>query len=103
MAQLKLAEQIIAEKDHDLYTVRYRADMAAMEKAALEEELATMKSNGSSFQDTPQHESTPTRVSAVGGCGFAIGCSIEWVGLVGVVWMESMDYETNELSIFSAM
>lgn len=73
MAQLKLAEQIIAEKDHDLHTVSYRADMALLEKAALEEELATMKTNNSSFQDTPQHESTPTRVSEACGCGLGMG------------------------------
>lgn len=73
MAQLKLAEQIITEKDHDLHSVSYRADMAMLEKAALEEELATIKTSRSSFQDTPQRESTPTLLSRVsgrvGGCG----------------------------------
>ena len=61
MAQLKLAEQIIAEKDHDLHAVGYRADMAAMEKEALEEEIATLKS---SLNNTPIHEEGGTpRVS----------------------------------------
>lgn len=63
MAQLKLAEQIIAEKDHDLKAVSYRADMAMLEKTTLEEELATIKTSSFSFHDTP--ESTPSRVS---GC-----------------------------------
>lgn len=71
VAQLKLAEQIIAEKEHTLHAVEYRADMALMEKEALEEEIATMKSvqsintntSYSSFLDTSQSEtSTPVRV-----------------------------------------
>ncbi len=66
VAQLKLAEQIIAEKDHDLHSVEYRAEMALVEKEALEEELVAMKSihntSNVSFQDT-QTSSTPTRVS----------------------------------------
>lgn len=66
MAQLKLAEQIIAEKDHDLHAVSYRADMALLEKAALEEELATVKTSNSSFQDALN---TPSRVSRRVGSG----------------------------------
>ena len=67
MAQLKLAEQIIAEKDHDLHAISYRADMAVMEKAALEEEIVAMKSTqNTSFHDTSQFESSPVRVSENG-------------------------------------
>ena len=62
MAQLKLAEQIIAEKDHDLHAVGYRADMAAMEKEALEEEIATLKTSLSNASMHDDH-STPSRVS----------------------------------------
>lgn len=67
MAQLKLAEQIIAEKDHDLHAVGYRADMAMMEKEALEDEIAAIKSthNVSSplHDSSQQHEGgTPSRV-----------------------------------------
>lgn len=67
---MKLAEQIIAEKDHDLHAVSYRADMAAMERAALEEELVLIKTqntSNASIHSTPQHESTPTRVREGGG------------------------------------
>ena len=63
MAQLKLAEQIIAEKEHDLHAVGYRADMIAMEKAALEEELATVKSVQSSQPSQSHDASFSSRVS----------------------------------------
>ena len=71
MAQLKLAEQIITEKDQHLQSSEYRADMAIMEKEALEEEIMLMKniqSKGgvSSNLNSPQHDSFspgPIRVS----------------------------------------
>lgn len=44
MAQLRLAEQLISERDQVLHTVEYKADMAVLEKEALEEELLAMKS-----------------------------------------------------------
>ena len=68
MAQIKLAEQIIAEKDHHLQTSEYRADLALIEKEALEEQIVVMKSlhntSGSgSVRNSPQHDSvTPNRV-----------------------------------------
>ncbi len=62
MAQLKLAEQIIAEKDHDLHAVGYRADMVAMEKEALEEEIARLK-NSISHASIHDESGTPSRVS----------------------------------------
>lgn len=80
MAQLKLAEQIIAEKDHEIHHLGYRADMALMEKEALEEEVVTMKSiqntsNSSVLDSSQTHEnSTPSRVSgARGGLGLGLG------------------------------
>ena len=66
MAQLKLAEQIIAEKDHEIHSLGYRADVAMMEKEALEEEVMTIKSvqntSSSSAMDTSHDTSTPIRV-----------------------------------------
>lgn len=56
MAQLRLAEQIIAEKDHSIRAIEYRADMAILEKEALEEELVTLKSTKSA--DTSLSETT---------------------------------------------
>ncbi len=71
MAQLKLAEQIIVDKDHHLQHSEYRADVAQMEKEALMEELATVRSRHntsttSANHDTSLHDTpggTPTRVS----------------------------------------
>ena len=70
VAQLKLAEQILADKEHHLQHSEYRADMAQMEKEALQEELVAIKSIhnaslSSSIHETSQHEAggTPTRVS----------------------------------------
>lgn len=66
MAQLKLAEQVLAEKDHHLQSSEYRADMAMMEKEALEEEIVAIKSLQNTSivgHESPQHESsTPVRV-----------------------------------------
>ena len=64
IAQLKLAEQIIAEKDHSLRTIEYRAEMAMMEKEALEEEVTAMRSIHN-VNASHSLESTPTRVSLV--------------------------------------
>ena len=61
MAQLKLAEQIIAEKDHDLHAIGYRADVALMEKEALEEEIASLKQSISNASISD--EGSPTKVS----------------------------------------
>ena len=44
LAQLKLAEQIIQEKERHIQEEEYRVDMAVMEKEALVEELAGVKS-----------------------------------------------------------
>ena len=44
MAQLRLAERMIMERDQDLHTVEYRADMVLLEKEAIAEELAHVKS-----------------------------------------------------------
>ncbi len=45
MAQLQLAERIIAEKDHELHEVVAKADQFMMEKEFLEEELATVRTS----------------------------------------------------------
>jgi hypothetical protein len=45
MAQLQLAERIIAEKDHELHEVGVKADQFMMEKEFLEEELATVRTS----------------------------------------------------------
>ena len=45
MAQLQLAERIIAEKDHELHEVGAKADQFMMEKEILEEELATVRTS----------------------------------------------------------
>ena len=45
MAQLQLAERIIAEKDHELHEVGVKADQFMMEKEILEEELATVRTS----------------------------------------------------------
>lgn len=45
MAQLQLAERIIAEKEHELHEVVVKADQFMMEKEFLEEELATVKTS----------------------------------------------------------
>ena len=44
MAQLKLAERIIAEKDQDLHSLEYRTSKIELEKEALAEELVHTKS-----------------------------------------------------------
>ena len=44
MAQLKLAERIIAEKEQDLHSLEYRASQIEVEKDALTEELLHAKS-----------------------------------------------------------
>ncbi len=44
MAQLRLAERVIAEREADLQVVGYRADVVMMEKEALAEELVAVKS-----------------------------------------------------------
>lgn len=46
MAQLKLAERIIAEKEQDLHALEYRASQVELEKEALTEELLHAKSVG---------------------------------------------------------
>lgn len=76
MAQLKLAEQIIAEKEHDLHAVGYRADMMAMEKAALEEELATVKSVQSSLP-SQSHEASFSSRRSIGGVGGGGGGALQ--------------------------
>ena len=45
MAQLQLAERIIAEKDHELHEVVAKADQFMIEKEFLEEELATVRTS----------------------------------------------------------
>ena len=45
MAQLQLAERIIAEKDHELHEVGAKADQFMIEKEILEEELATVRTS----------------------------------------------------------
>jgi hypothetical protein len=44
LAQLKLAEQIIQEKERHIQEEEYRVDVALMEKEALVEELAGVRS-----------------------------------------------------------
>lgn len=70
MAQLQLAERIIAEKEHELHEVGARADQFMMEKEFLEEELATVRTSmnvSSISQDlnvaTPSSPPPTTRVS----------------------------------------
>ena len=73
IAQLKLAEQIAADKEHHLRHFEYQAMTALMEKEALQDELAAVKSiqntstmsssmHETSLQDTPG--GTPSRVSS---------------------------------------
>ena len=45
MAQLQLAERILAEREHELHEVVAKADQFMMEKEFLEEELATVKTS----------------------------------------------------------
>lgn len=62
MAQLRLAEQVIAEREAHLQAVGYRADVALMEKEALAEELVavrSVKSVGSSIS-VPESTSSPS-------------------------------------------
>ena len=66
MAQLRLAERLVAEKDQDLRMVEYRADMALMEKEALAEELVHMKSVRSLSTSSANDISTPTSAQRVG-------------------------------------
>ena len=56
MAQLQLAERIIAIKDSDLHAVEYRADMVLQEKEVLTEELVHLKSVKAISSD---HEGSP--------------------------------------------
>lgn len=66
MAQLRLAERIISEKEHDLHVVEYRADMALLEKEAIAEELAHVRSvqtvSNTSLEGAPSLSSTLSRV-----------------------------------------
>lgn len=52
MAQLKLAERIIFEKEQDLQAIEYHAQMAMQEKEALVEELTVIKGLRSSLGNT---------------------------------------------------
>ena len=63
MAQLRLAERMLAERNQDLQTVEYRADMMLLEKEAMAEELTHLKS-------ASQHD------TSVRGCGVC-GCAQE--------------------------
>ena len=69
MAQLQLAERIIAEKEHELHEVVAKADQFMMEKEFLEEELATVKTSmnisgvSTDLNMTASNSSPPTRVS----------------------------------------
>jgi len=73
MAQLKLAEQIVADKELHLRHFEYQAMTAQMEKEALQDELVVVKSiqntsMSSSIHDTSLHDTpggTPSRVSLV--------------------------------------
>ena len=62
MAQLRLAEQLISEREHVLHSVEYKADMAMLEKEALEEELVAMKSekNMSMVSNTSMGATSPS-------------------------------------------
>lgn len=68
MAQLQLAERIIAEKEHELHEVVAKADQFMMEKEFLEEELATVKTSMSisgvsaDLNVTTSSSPPPTRV-----------------------------------------
>lgn len=66
MAQLQLAERIIAEKDHALTEVGARADQFMLEKEFLEEELATVRTSlgrGVASPEPPPTSPQPIRVS----------------------------------------
>ena len=65
MAQLRLAERIIEEKDYDLQIVEYKADMVVQEKEALAEKVALLRSQRNTG-DISARESSPARVSASG-------------------------------------
>ena len=60
MAQLRLAERLVAEKDQDLRVVEYRADQALLEKEALAEELVHMKSVRTLSASSVNEVSTPS-------------------------------------------
>ena len=60
MAQLQLAERIIAEKDHELHEVGAKADQFMMEKEILEEELATVRTSQSGPPSSAPHETSLT-------------------------------------------
>lgn len=77
MAQLQLAERIIAERDHELHEVGAKANQFMMEKEILEEELATVRTSiggaGTSLENsltTATNSSSPpqTRVSTSTMC-----------------------------------
>ena len=52
MAKLRLAEQIIQEKDHDLMEVSHQAGYAQMEVDALKDELVSLKSTKNVTNDS---------------------------------------------------
>ena len=58
MAQLQLAERIIAEKEHELHEVVVKADQFMIEKEILEGELATVRTSlGGATQDNSMRAS----------------------------------------------
>ena len=72
VAKLRLAEQIIQEKDHDLMEVSHQAGYAQMEVDTLKEELVSLKSTRNMSSVRPGSSSpslgaasTPTKVSSI--------------------------------------
>lgn len=64
MAQLQLAERIIAEKEYELSEVGAKADQFMMEKEILEEELATVRTSVGGAAATPTGENSLSTATA---------------------------------------
>ena len=64
MAQLQLAERIIAEREHELHEVGAKADQFMMEKEILEEELATVRTSISGTATTQENSVTTATTSS---------------------------------------
>lgn len=65
-AQLRLAEQILAERETDLHLVETKAERERVEKEQMVEEMAAMKSALNSSIIEPQDSPQSSRVSCVG-------------------------------------
>ena len=76
-AQLKLAERIIAEKDHDLQLVEHRVDTVLAEKDAMAEELAHARSLRALTPDLTASGEHPRPLTPSGKVG-CVGMATEY-------------------------